>query len=115
MLRELKKFPVYARIGVAIVLWVTLREADEMVRNGSAERISRRGFALRLTGHKFTGAAGQARDLSCRMDERVMVANADGERRARGIVAGWAVNHAGLCPKITMRRSEIPESQVVST
>jgi hypothetical protein len=49
-----------------------------------------------LTGHKFTGAAGQVRDLSCRMDERVMVANADGERRARGIVAGWAVNHAGL-------------------
>jgi hypothetical protein len=60
-----------------------------------------------LTGHKFTGAASQVRDLSCRMDERVMVANADGERRARGMVAGWAGNHAGLCPKITMCREEL--------
>ena len=115
MLHDIRKYPVYAKLGTAIVLWVTLREADEMVRNGSAERISRRGLALRLTAHKFLGSSGQVRDASCRMDERVMIANADGKPRARRIVASWARNHAGLGTHISIPREEIPASQQLET
>ena len=102
MPREIRTYPVYARIGAAILLYVTLAEADEMVRNGSAERIQRRGLALRLTGHKFDGAIGQVRDTSCYMGERVIHANACGDPRAMGMVQAWAPNHAGLSP-VSMR------------
>jgi hypothetical protein len=99
--RDIKTCPVYAHIGTAILCYVTLREAEEMVSNGSAERIRRRGFALRLTGHKIDRETGQVRDRSCYMDDRIVHANACGDPRAMGMVAAWAVNHAGLCPVVT--------------
>jgi hypothetical protein len=101
MAREIKTYPVYGRTGNAILIYVTLDQAIELITNGSAKRVQRHGFALRLTGHKFNGDTGQVRDLSCYMDERVIHANACGGRRARGMTQAWAVNHAGLCPVAT--------------